>query len=677
MESLNGILNYLEINQEKFKKNDIEDIESNPSNKLKETTPKKEDKEPLHNIYYDPVSKRIITVQLDTIQILNKKGTNIKAEFAFQTPKNSVILASVDKENSFLIVLMTYKDIPKFFVMNIKEMNVMFVFSDNLLKNILGLFFITQKEFTLHEMQKEKKPYAPCYCVVYTNMFEIFEIKDKITKKVQVVFSKNALIKSYTYNPKYKILCVFRNDNQFEFFNFSNPKHYSKSFKYIPDFLVQLKKTKSFSFFNSKEDMASEQRRIAESYFCKDRYIESQFFLEEIYDSLYLIILSYEKNMIYFYKISALNKISLFTSIEYQTHSHCSSLQFVDNLVIVHNFISKIILVIDLKASEQIINVSKTNFPYEKNYFINGEILEEKSYDYRGSFKAYYTTFNSSYYIDTIFNSSTIEGEEKKFLGETNIFSIQNLLRRKDSSFLILDCIYKMIIDKAQCDDVFFIFDELIKQIKENTNKMILFSQNLMSSENENKKSKNKIPDAEVLIKSNMGKIFIKQQILKQKDFYHYLFQKFIDEKGTTEENLKDAIFYLYILYKKLFENKVQIEQGFYKIFLNILSKIKDLTLLRNTLLQLAIPSFKDLADFVLFTAYYNIDFEQLAFDILIRLRRFETIIKYLISKQRIVELFNFLERYNHMLKKEDFKVIFENLEEIKKNKQFMTMLMK
>ena len=111
---------------------------------------------------------------------------------------------------------------------------------------------------------------------------------------------------------------------------------------------MQLKKTKTFSFFSSKEDVSSEQRRIVESYFCKDRYIDSQFFLEELYGSLFLIILSYEKNNIYFYKIKNLNKISLFTTIEYKTHSHCSSLQFIDNLVIVHNFLSKIILIIDI-----------------------------------------------------------------------------------------------------------------------------------------------------------------------------------------------------------------------------------------------------------------------------------------------------------------------------------------
>ena len=182
MEIRNSILNYLEINQEKFKKNDNVDI-IDP--KIKKIGPiKKEGLNP-HNIYYDPISKRIITIHPDSIQILNKKGTNIKCEFPFHIPMNSVQLVAVDKENSFLIVIMTFKDVPKFFVLDIKQMKALFVFSDPLLKNILGLFFINKKELSVNEVPiKEEDP--PCYTVMYTHMFEVYQIKDKIIKANEI-----------------------------------------------------------------------------------------------------------------------------------------------------------------------------------------------------------------------------------------------------------------------------------------------------------------------------------------------------------------------------------------------------------------------------------------------------------------------------------------------------------
>jgi hypothetical protein len=118
--------------------------------------------------------------------------------------------------------------------------------------------------------------------------------------------------------------------------------------------------------------------RVKNNYDNLDIYTESQFYLETIYNELYLIYLCYESNEIFLYKLENLNSLDNFRKIDYKEHSRFSALQVLDNLIIIHNFLTKIIIVIDIKSKIPIIRSFCINFTYKNNLHINGEILEER-----------------------------------------------------------------------------------------------------------------------------------------------------------------------------------------------------------------------------------------------------------------------------------------------------------
>ena len=109
-----------------------------------------------------------------------------------------------------------------------------------------------------------------------------------------------------------------------------------------------------------------------------DKYTETQFYLETIYNSLYFICLCYEENKIFIHKLENLNNLDSILYVDYKQHAHCSSLQVIDNLIIVHNFLKKLITVIDIKSKIPILRTFNVDFPYQNNLHINGEILEER-----------------------------------------------------------------------------------------------------------------------------------------------------------------------------------------------------------------------------------------------------------------------------------------------------------
>jgi len=128
-------------------------------------------------------------------------------------------------------------------------------------------------------------------------------------------------------------------------------------------------------------------------------------------------------------------------------------LQVIDNLIIVHNFLKKLITVIDIKSKIPILRTFNVDFPYQNNLHINGEILEErkvyskdKLININGGI-LYNVNFNEKVYGEVAQNNLKEQRNNKKMLKiqkrkmmqkknpQMNIYDIlMNILHRKGTT---------------------------------------------------------------------------------------------------------------------------------------------------------------------------------------------------------------------------------------------------
>lgn len=614
--------------------------------------------------YYDSVSKKIITINNNIIRIYNKKGTCLKKEFKLELINNSIRFVSVDDELSYITMLINNERTYKFVVVNIKTVIAIEVKMEEDTQFILGSFFIDKsKEFQIDSNEKPAE-----FVVIYIDRFEVYQIKNNKTKLLNNVKLSNRLIKYYRYNSKFKVLSLLTNTNEFKFFNFLYQKNYNYCLSFIPNCFKELNLNKSDCLFQSKKDTYNEMKRIIENYYCKDRYIDLQFFLPDLYNQLYLIVFLYENNMINFYHIEALNKIVFTRKLEFKKHNHCSSLQFVDNLILVHNFITKNIKVIDIKYKDYVIFSSNTEFPYENNAFINEEIFEERNKNNNGSINLYMTKFNLEYFKECVINK---EITNRLNTEEIDLELIKVILYRKKSTTEILDVLYSMLVKKFDSENLITILELIIDSIKNNNNKMLFISQYL-----ENQNNPKPVESKYDLVDVTYDK-FLKDQGIKQKDLYHYFFQKLIDNE-LSDKIILDSLFYLSFIYKSFKDRFITIEEKMFQIFSDLVAKLKNKELLINTIFTSNIPLSCKLADYLMNESNQNNNrLLQKGLDIYLKNKKFDIIIDYLLKNQKIEELFLFIKKYSNNFSKSELNVLLKNANVLRCNKQLIRILVK
>ncbi len=99
---------------------------------------------------------------------------------------------------------------------------------------------------------------------------------------------------------------------------------------------------------------------IKNEYFSTKLNNKNKYYLKNIYNELYFIILSYDDKAIYILLIKNLrsfpeiseNENKLLT-IDYYDEYKNSYLQFIDNLIIIHNFTKKQMLLLDIKSKKK------------------------------------------------------------------------------------------------------------------------------------------------------------------------------------------------------------------------------------------------------------------------------------------------------------------------------------
>ena len=693
------------------KNKDLNDSNSNNSNN------KDED----NILYYDRYSKKIFDVDENGIRVYNGKAKNLKENILINIPKESLISIAVDKELKYLLCLLIdnkKKKDSKNIKMNLLSINIA---KKKLLNKIeddfryfLGMFFVG-KILNLKNLDiNSNANNFYDFCTIHCDRVNFYGIERKgngdeyIKKLATINMTGNILITNFSFDYMHKILFLVKSDFSISFLILTNRKTYKNSINPKLNYLNTVM-TKS-SFKGTFRKVGDEQKKIVKENFDNfDKYIQTHFYLETIYNELYLICLCYEDNKIYLHKLENLNDLGTYTKIEYSKHSHFSALQVIDNLIIVHNFLTKIIVVIDIKSKIQIISTFYFNFPYQNNLHINGEILEERKVFTKNKLitvcggNLYNIKFNEKIYYEIAENELREKREKKKveqknrmIMGvkhDMNIYDIlMNILHRKGTNNLILNILYKIILKNE--DNPFYI---------------IKFFKEIISLENTAKEKVEVISDKKLqkkeLSESNLpyevpkpfNIIIAKKNYIQQIDILRNLFAKFaneFDDKQNTQKSTDNneseqknnkeidddlivrVIFYMIQFQKEINYRKIELKPGFYSIILKYMKLLKQKERLIYFLIHETIPDSAEIGKYLIEISLqkkteYNEIFEDEGFKILKRTKSYSLIIDCLLKKGDIPRAMNYLHNISPKLNFLELNEIFDNNKEIiEKNKE-------
>ena len=483
------------------------------------------------------------------------------------------------------------------------------------------------------------------------------------------------------YDYKHKILCLVKTDLSISFAILTNRKNYKNMITPKIGYIKTLKE--KVSLMGMFRKVSDEQKKgIKAHYDNLDKYTETQFYLETIYNSLYLICLCYEDNKIYIHKLDNLNTIRNNFKLDYTQHAHCSALQVIDNLIIVHNFLTRLIVVIDIKSKVPILRTFKVNFPYQNNLHINGEILEERKVVskkrlisiYGGTL--YNINFDGKVYDQLTDSDFKKERSKKKDLEEKNINDedkemnrydvLVNLLHRKGMNNLILNILYRLILNGDEKPYyIIEFFKELIKldsQAKEKVE--IISDKKLVKREISEMNMPYEVPRPFNFIKA-------KKNYIKQIDILINLFEKFLrenqDNKFEFDDNLiLRIIFFMGQFYNQVNIQKMELKPIYHKILLNYIKLLKQKEKIFQYIIQKNIPDSWEVGEYLLELSmnkndrYYKI-YENLGLKILAKLRKHEIIIDYLFKKGKVAKALNYMNEIFNKLESQQIENIFNN----------------
>ena len=651
-------------------------------------------------LYYDRYSKRIFDINQNGIKIYNRKAKNLKANILINIRKESLLSIVADKELNYIICLLINKEKDK----NIYKTKLILI---NTLKRIifeqiednfyymLGMFFIGKINNYIDFDNNQNELYD--FCLVHCDKIVFYGIESKnkreecAKKLLTLNTSGSILIKDFSYDFKHKILCIVKTDLSISFLILTNRKNYKNMITPKIEYIKTLKEKVSLMgmFRKASED---QKRIIKEHYDNLDKYTETQFYLETIYNSLYLICLCYEDNKIYIHKLENLNTIGTLLNIDYTEHVHCSSLQVIDNLIIVHNFITKLIVVIDIKSKVPILRSFKVDFPYHKNLHINGEILEERKVVNKNRLISVYggTLYNISFNgksYDQITDFDFQKRKDKnKELKEKNINIdkdkemnrydvLVNLLHRKGSNNLILNILYRLILNEDEKPYyIIKFFQELVSldnQAKEKVE--IISDKKLVKKEISEMNMPYEVPRPFNIIKA-------KKNYIKQIDILINLFDKFIKENEEKKIEFNDKlilriIFFMTQFYCQINIQKMELKLIYHKILLNYLKILKQREKIIPYIIQKNIPDSWEIGEYLLELSmnkndiYYKV-YENLGLKMLSKLKKHEIIIDFLFKKGNVVKAMNYINQIFSQLEPKQVDNIFKNNKNIFEEKK-------
>ena len=661
--------------------------------------------------YYDKYSKKIFDVNENGIKIYNRKAKNLKTNILINLPKESLLSIITDKSLKYLVCLLINKqgeDIykTKLILINTLERKFFDKIEDNFYY-ILGMFFIGKINNFINFDNNNNPNELNDFCVVHCDKIVFYGIETKnngeehCIKLSTINTTGSILIKDFSYDYKHKILSIVKTDLSISFLILTNRKNYKNMITPKIGYIKTLKE--KVSLMGMFRKVSDDQKRGIKAHFDNlDKYTETQFYLETIYNYLYLICLCYEDNKIYIHKLENLNTIGTIFNIDYTQHAHCSALQVIDNLIIVHNFLTKLIVVIDIKSKSPILKIFKVNFPYQNNLHINGEILEErKIFNKKRIISVYGGTlynlnFNGKVYDQLTDNDFQKRKNKKKELKEKNIKKekeinrydvLVNLLHRKGTNNLIINILYRLIL-KGEENPKYIIdfFKELINLDNQTKEKVEIIS--------DKKLAKKELSDSNIPyeVPRPFNIILAKKNYIKQIDILINLFEKYSIEyegKIKDKEDKKDEngiefndelflriIFYMTEFYNQINIQKMELKPCFHSIILKFIKYLNRKDKIIPFIIHKNIPNNPELGQYLLelslnkYDIYYK-EYENLGLKMLGKLKKYEIILDYLFTKGDIVRALNYMSDIFNQLNEKQVNNIFEkNKNVIENNKE-------
>ena len=666
--------------------------------------------------YYDKYSRKIFDVNINGIKIYNRKAKNLKANILINIPKESLLSIAIDKELKYLICLLINKqedkDIYKNMLILINAFeNKYFDKIDDNFHYMLGMFFIG-KINNLINFDNNNPNELYDFCIVNCDKVLFYGIEkksngDEYCKKLSTLnTSGNILIKDFCYDYKHKILGLVKTDLSISFVILTNRKNYKYMITPKIGYIKTLKEKISLKGMFRK--VSEDQKKSIKAHFDNlDRYTDTQFYVETIYNSLYLICLCYENNKIYINELENLNNIKANISIDYPQHARCSALQVIDNLIIVHNFLTKLIVVIDIKSKIPILRTFRVNFPYQNNLHINGEILEERRIFNKNRLISVHggtlfnIVFNGKVY-DELTDADFKKRKKKKMNlkdknakkdEEMNRYDVLvNLLHRKGTNNLILNILYRLILnDDEKPIYIIDFFKELIKLDNKTKEKVEIIS--------DKKLAKKELYDSntpyEVPKPNNI--ILARKNYIKQLDILINLFDKFskkdTDEINNNNNEIKKTnkndieldeklalriIFYMSQFYNQIIIQKMEIKPCFHSIILKYIKILKQKEKIINLIIHKNIPDSPEIGQYLLELSMNKNDihwreYENLGLKILGKLKKHDIIIDFLLKKGKIAKAINYMNEIFINLTYEQVEKIFtDNKDILEQNKDLL-----
>ena len=678
-------------------------------------------------LYYDKYSKKLFDVDENGIRIYNRKAKNLKENLLINIPKESLVSIAIDKELKYILCLLIKNlnqksdqksdkiDIKKQLILINIAKKKLFDKIDDDFRYLLGIFFIGKilnlKNFDINNTVNNVNDFCNVFCdrVIFYGIEKKSNGGEYIKKLSTINISGNLLITNFSFDYKHKILCLVYSDMSISFLILTNRKNYKNLIKVKLDYVKTVKENSTF--MGMFRNVGDEHKKMIKDIFDNlDIYTQTQFYLETIYNELYLICLCYEDNKIYLHKLENLNNLENYKKIDYDKHSHFSALQVIDNLIIMHNFLTKIIVVIDIKSKIPIISSFYFDFPYENNLHINGEILEERIVFSKKNLisinggNLYNIKFNEKVYDEMAEKDLKEKNEKKKELNdqknrmmqkkkrEMNIYDIlMNILHRKGTNNLILNILYKLILNnEANPLHIIKFFKEIISLENTAIEKIEVISDKKLQKK---ELSESNLP-YEVPKPFNIAAA--KKNYIQQIDILRNLFAKFGNESsetqnsGNNQENKENnqinkdidddliirVIFYMIQFAKEINYRKIELKPGFYSIILNYMKMLKEKERLIYFLKHETIPVNPEIGKYLIEISLdnqtkYKAIFEEAGFSILERTKSFLLIIDCLFKKGDIARAMNYLHENASKLNYQEIKIILTNNKNIiEKNKE-------
>ena len=674
-------------------------------------------------LYYDRYSRKIFDVDESVIRVYDKKAKNLKDKFFINIPKESLIDIAVDKELKYLLCLLIVNNNKnnknqwkKNLILINTRKNKLFDKINEDCSFLLGMFFIGKilnlKNLDNNANQNNINDFCTVFCdkVIFYGIEKKNNGEEYIKKLSSINMSGNILISNFCFDYKHKILCLIKTDLSITFVILTSRKNYKNLINSKLSYVNIMRKSLglSGSFRNIEEE---HKKNIKDAYDNLDKYTQTQFYLETIYNELYLICLCYEDDAIYLHKLEFLNNLDNIIKIDYKNHSHFSALQVIDNLIIVHNYITKIIEVIDIKSKIPIISSFYFDFPYENNLHINGEILEErkvyskdKLININGGI-LYNVNFNEKVYGEVAQNNLKEQRNNKKMLKiqkrkmmqkknpQMNIYDIlMNILHRKGTNNLILNMLYKIILNN---EEKYFYIIKFFKEIISLENVSIVKVEVI----SDKKLAKKEISESNLPyeVPKPFNIIKAKKDYIKQIDILRNLFAKFgnefdenqdnnnnidinqkdkINDKKIDDDLIIRVIFYMVQFYKEINYSKIELKPGFYSIILNYMKMLKQKEKLLPFFENNTIPENYEIGKYLIELSLdnktkYKEVFEDIGLKILERTKSYKEIINFLLKKGDISRGMNYFHEISTKLNYQEINdLITLNKDIIEKNKE-------